>query len=184
MPNITEFKSPTGETLPIADTTARVAIGVLEQKTDDLEHAAHDLDNAVKALQKTGGGAANILTFDSVADLPDPSTVPEGTIALVPRRCGTVRIPAAGSADLYGWNLISGQYQLLIGALSWVTEDQPLELKSENAALITEHNLTLYQVDGALAITMDSLPEQESVLYIVVPAMANGVELHGATPIG
>lgn len=67
MPNITEFKSPTGETLPIADTTARAEIGVLQQRADDTDHAMTDLDNAVKELQQsgTGGGGLPVVELET-----------------------------------------------------------------------------------------------------------------------
>lgn len=100
----------------------------------------------------------------------------------------TVRIPAAESENLLGWYhgglLNQDGWLLSIGALTWLTKDTPLELKSENAALATEHNLMVYQIDGAMVLTLDSLPEQESVLYIYVPNAVNGGELHGATPVG
>ena len=38
--------------------------------------------------KKSGGGGANIITANSKAELPDPSTVAEGTIALVPSEGG------------------------------------------------------------------------------------------------
>lgn len=96
----------------------------------------------------------------------------------------SVIIPAAGSENMYYWRLdpASNQYRFMTGA-TWMTVDLFLELKSKNAALATDHNLTLYQANGALVLTLDSLPEQESVLYIVVPTMTNGGTLQGATPI-
>lgn len=83
MPNITEFKSPTGETLPIADTTARAEIGVLQQRADDTDHAMTDLDNAVKELQQsgTGGGGGGlpvvVLTTECVLNEETPLSAEE-----------------------------------------------------------------------------------------------------------
>lgn len=91
----------------------------------------------------------------------------------------TVRIPAAGSTELYGWHAVGDIYELQIMDVAWMTYDLFLELKSENAALFTEHNLTLYQDDGFLDFSIDSLPERESVLYIYVPTVVNGGELNG-----
>lgn len=91
----------------------------------------------------------------------------------------TVRIPSAGAAELYGWEVARSGYELLIGDVAWMKEDLFLELKSKNAALFTEHNLTLHQDDGFLDFTIDSLPEKESVLYIYVPTVINGGTLNG-----
>lgn len=77
MPNITHFKIPTGEELPIADTTARVEIGVLQQRADDTDHAVHDLDTAVKELQDT-----TIHVYDSLDEVP--ADLPEGSFVAVP----------------------------------------------------------------------------------------------------
>lgn len=127
-----------------------------------------------------GSSAQNIMTFDSVDEM-NATEAPDGTIALVPSEGGVykVRIPAAGSTELYGWTAAASGYELMIPDVAWMKEDLVLELKSENAALITEHNLTLYPDNGFLDFSIDSLPEQESVLYIVVPTIADGGELNG-----
>lgn len=41
-------------------------------------------DEMISVLDAPTGGGANIITADSVDELPDPSTVPEGSIGLVP----------------------------------------------------------------------------------------------------
>lgn len=144
-----------------------------------INHSTEDTPCVLPAMG-IGGGATNVLTFDSVEEM-NAAQAPEGSLAVVPRRGGTVRIPAAGAADLYGWTATeSGGYELLIGDVAWMKADLPLELKSDNAALITEHNLQLHPDDGFLDFTIDSLPERESVLHIVAPTMANGGALNGA----
>lgn len=93
----------------------------------------------------------------------------------------TVLVPAAGASDLYGWyfNQSSELYELQIMDVTWMTYDLFLELKSENTSLFTEHNLKLYQDDGFLDFSIDTLPERESVLYIYVPTVVNGGQLNG-----
>ena len=82
MPNITEFKSPTGETLPIADTTARAEIGVLQQRADDTDHAMADLDNAVKELQRSGTGGTKVIDLNAFGiDIVTPVLQGGGTIS-------------------------------------------------------------------------------------------------------
>ena len=54
--------------------------------------------------KKSGGGGANIITANSKAELPDPSTVAEGTIAMVPSEGGggglpTVVLTTAATAE-------------------------------------------------------------------------------------
>lgn len=143
-----------------------------------INHSTEDTPVVLPALG-VGGGATNVLTFDSVEEM-NAAQAPEGSLAVVPRRGCTVRIPAAGAADLYGWTATeSGGYELLVSDVAWMKENLPLELKSDNAALITEHNLLLHQDDGFLDLTIDSLPERESVLHIVVPTMTNGGALNG-----
>ena len=48
------------------------------------------LDEVLENIGAGGGGGTNILTFDSVEDLPDDA--PEGTIALVPSE-GAIGLP-------------------------------------------------------------------------------------------
>ena len=91
----------------------------------------------------------------------------------------TVRVPAAGAAELYGWTAAQSGYELNIPNVEWMTENLVVELKSENAALFTEHNIVLYQDNGFLEFSIDSLPERESVLYIYVPTVVNGGLLNG-----
>lgn len=92
----------------------------------------------------------------------------------------TVRVPAAGSAELYGWQETPSGYELEISDQAWVTEDMFLELKSENTALFTEHGLIWYPENGYLDLRINSLPEQESVVQVYVPNVVNGGELNGA----
>lgn len=93
----------------------------------------------------------------------------------------TVLVPAAGATDLYGWyfNQSSELYELQIMDVEWMKESLFIELKSENAALFTEHNIALYQHDSYLDFSIDTLPEKESVLYIYVPTVVNGGQLNG-----
>lgn len=93
----------------------------------------------------------------------------------------TVLVPAAGSSDLYGWyfNQSSELYELQIMDVEWMKESLFIELKSENTALFTEHNVKLYQDNGFLDFSIDSLPENESTLYIYVPTVINGGQLNG-----
>ena len=62
-----------------------------------------NIENALHAVRKngkwyvSGGGGANIITANSKAELPDPSTVPEGTIALVPSAGGDVSVVEEGN---------------------------------------------------------------------------------------
>lgn len=91
----------------------------------------------------------------------------------------TVKIPTAGSENMYGWYAVGDIYELQIMDVAWMTADLFLELKSENAALFTEHGLTLHQDDGFLDFSIDSLPERESTLYIVVPNYTDSGLLNG-----
>lgn len=93
----------------------------------------------------------------------------------------TVLVPAADASDLHGWyfNQSSELYELQIMNVEWMKESLFIELKSENAALFTEHNIVLYQDDGYLDFSIDSLPERESTLYIVVPNYADSGLLNG-----
>lgn len=91
----------------------------------------------------------------------------------------TIAIPAATDTDLKGWTATASGYELLIGDVSWMTEDLFIELKCENAAVFTEHSLMLHQDNGFLDFSIDSLPETASTLYIVVPKMVHGGLLNG-----
>ena len=93
----------------------------------------------------------------------------------------TVLVPAADATDLYGWyfNQSSELYELQIMDVEWMKESLFIELKSENATLFTEHNIVLYQDNGFLDFSIDSLPEKESILYIYVPTVVNGGLLNG-----
>lgn len=91
----------------------------------------------------------------------------------------TIAIPAATDTDLKGWTATASGYELFIGDVAWMTYDLFIELKCENAAVFTEHNLTLYQDDGFLEFSLDSLPEKASTLYIVVPNYTDGGLLNG-----
>lgn len=91
----------------------------------------------------------------------------------------TVAIPAATDTDLKGWAATASGYELMIGDVAWMTEDLFIELKCENAAVFTEHNLMLHQDNGFLDFSIDSLPERASTLYIVVPNYADGGLLNG-----
>lgn len=91
----------------------------------------------------------------------------------------TVRIPAAGSENMYGWYALGDIYELQIMDVDWMKESLFVELKSENAELFTKHDLTLHQDDGFLDFSIDTLPEKESVLYIYVPTVVNGGQLNG-----
>ena len=92
----------------------------------------------------------------------------------------TVLVPAADATDLYGWAATQdGGYELMIPDVEWMKESLFIELKSENAELFTKHNIVLYQDNGFLDFSIDSLPERESVLYIYVPTVVNGGLLNG-----
>lgn len=90
-----------------------------------------------------------------------------------------IAIPAATDTDLKGWTAVASGYELLIADVEWMKENLFVELKSENAALFTEHNVILHQDNGFLDFSIDSLPETASTLYIVVPNYIYGGELNG-----
>lgn len=90
-----------------------------------------------------------------------------------------IHVPAAGSTDTYGWAAAQSGYELYIGDVAWMTEALYVELKSENSDLFTKHNISLYQDNGYLEFSIDSLPERESVLYVVVPGYSNAGFLNG-----
>lgn len=90
-----------------------------------------------------------------------------------------IRVPAAGSTDMYGWASTQSGYELYISDVAWMTEALYVELKSENSDLFTKHNISLYQDNGYLEFSIDSLPERESVLYVVVPGYSNAGFLNG-----
>lgn len=92
----------------------------------------------------------------------------------------TIAIPSATDTDLKDWQATpSGGYELIIQDVAWMTEDLFIELKCENAAVFTDHNLMLHQDNGFLDFSIDSLPEKASTLYIVVPNYTNGGLLNG-----
>ena len=91
----------------------------------------------------------------------------------------TVIVPAADATDLYGWTAVQSGYELMIPDVEWMKENLFIELKSENSALFTKHNIVLYQDNGFLDFSIDSLPERESILYIYVPTVVNGGLLNG-----
>lgn len=90
-----------------------------------------------------------------------------------------IHVPAAGSTDMHGWAPTQSGYELYISDVAWMTETLYVELKSENSELFTKHNINLYQDNGYLEFSIDSLPERESVLYIVVPGYSNAGFLNG-----
>ena len=57
---------------------------VLPKLNDDDDGKVLTAENGLPVWKEPTGSNTNIITADSVDDLPDPSTVPEGTIGLVP----------------------------------------------------------------------------------------------------
>lgn len=91
----------------------------------------------------------------------------------------TVAIPSATDTDLMGWEVAgSGSASLRLDDVAWATEDLFYELESENAAIVTEHNLSVLVDNGSLEISLNSLPKTATNLYIVVPIFSNGGELN------
>ena len=91
--------------------------------------------------KKSGGGGANFITANSVAELPDPSTVAEGTIALVPSEGGG------------GLTVVELTTQLVSGSEpNILTEAETAELKSAMASrkpIIVKYN---YGEDGEVYV--------------------------------
>lgn len=56
---------------------------VLPKLYDDDDGKVLTAENGLPVWKEPTGGNTNIITVDSVAELPDPTTVPKGTIALV-----------------------------------------------------------------------------------------------------
>lgn len=160
MPNITEFKSPTGETLPIADTTARAEIGVLQQRADDTDHAMTDLDNAVKELQQSGTGGGG---GEKVLDLRD-YTATGGNMGDITFSDVVLTIFATGGGKVSVEN-----------ADFWddATTDKPLILKIDASALgapyIIESRVTSIVKSGGEPVSIESvfLVEYGSKFYSV-----------------
>ena len=131
-----------------------------------------------------------VTVIDLTSDTASPETVAEGETfhtadgdeAVGKMALGkyyTIAIPSATDTDLKGWTAYENRYELQIMDVAWMTEDLFIELKCENSAVFTEHNLRLYQDNGFLDFAIDSLPEMASTLYIVVPNYTYGGALNG-----
>lgn len=145
MPFVTHFKDTDGQQLPIADTTARAEIGVLQQRADDTDHAMTDLDNAVKELQQSGTGGG-----EKVLDLGD-YTVTGGNMGGITFSDIVLTMFATGGGK------VSGEI-----ADFWddVTADKPLILKIDASALgapyIIESRVTSIVKSDGVPVSIES----------------------------
>lgn len=139
--------------------------------------------NFLLDIEYSAGAFANMDSTDEggfFTDLEDQiNDLKQEVEKLKPSTFYTVRVPAAGATDLYGWTEAQSGYELYIPDVEWMTENLFVELKSENAALFTEHNIVLNQDNGFLDFSIDSLPEKESILYIYIPSVVDNGLLNG-----
>lgn len=119
-----------------------------------------------------------VLVVDTVEDLPD--SVPDGTLAVIPVTPGSgnsgssmihysLKVPAARSSNTYQWIVSdNGNASLEIKNLLWATPDTLVELKSENTSIFTQNYLTLTLYTGYIKFNIETLPDKETEVYLIV----------------
>ena len=87
-----------------------------------------------------------------------------------------VAIPAAGSADLGGWDNVSTQDKYTYLSQQEIPADSVIIPACTDPNVFTEHGLTITydEQGGQWVLQLDSLPAAEAVLYLLVHHAVEG----------